>query len=135
MQSMVTGGTSGRGEQNLCSCSIGITVQEYHAQKQEIKQGITPVGKGVKAMAKDGTNRGGARVGAGRKAKALTDKINGDSAAMVIDLPELSAIDGADMPPAKDYLKAKQKSGKDLCAAEVYEETWKWLKREAVKGL
>lgn len=27
-------------------------------------------------MAKDGTRRGGARVGAGRKPKALTDKIN-----------------------------------------------------------
>lgn len=79
-------------------------------------------------MAKDGTNRGGARVGAGRKAKALTDKMNDGSAAMVIDLPEPSSIAGADIPPAKDYLKAKQKSGEDLCAAEVYEETWKWLK-------
>ena len=79
-------------------------------------------------MAKDGTNRGGARIGSGRKPKALTDKINDGGMVTVIDLPEPSAIDGADMPPVKDYLKAKQKSGRDLCAAEVYEETWKWLK-------
>ncbi len=79
-------------------------------------------------MAKDGTNRGGARIGSGRKSKALTDKINDSGMAVVIDLPEPSAIDGEDMPPVKDYLKAKQKSGRDMCAAEVYEETWKWLK-------
>lgn len=28
----------------------------------------------------------------------------------------------------KEYLKAKQKMGKDLCAEEVYRETWNWLK-------
>ena len=28
----------------------------------------------------------------------------------------------------KEYLKARQKNGKDLCTAEVYEETWKWLR-------
>lgn len=79
-------------------------------------------------MAKDGTNRGGARIGSGRKSKALADKINDGGMAVVIDLPEPSAIDGGDMPPVKDYLKAKQKSGRDMCAVEVYEETWKWLK-------
>lgn len=79
-------------------------------------------------MAKDGTARGGARTGAGRKPKALAGKIGEGGSAAVMDLPEPPAIDGADMPPVKDYLKAAQKSGKDLCAAEVYEETWKWLK-------
>lgn len=79
-------------------------------------------------MAKDGTARGGARVGAGRKSKALTDKINDGMSAAVIELPEPSSIEGVEVPPVKEYLRAKQKSGKDLCAAEVYEETWKWLK-------
>lgn len=79
-------------------------------------------------MAKDGTARGGARVGAGRKAKPLIEKINDGMAAAVIELPEPSSFEGVDVPLVKEYLRAKQKSGKDLCAAEVYEETWKWLK-------
>ena len=79
-------------------------------------------------MAKDGTRRGGARAGAGRKPKALTDKINEGISATIIELPETPTMEGVDVPPVKDYLKTKQKSGKDLCAAEVFEETWKWLK-------
>ena len=39
-------------------------------------------------MAKDGTMRGGARVGSGRKSKALTEKIGNGLAASVIELPE-----------------------------------------------
>jgi hypothetical protein len=86
-------------------------------------------------MAKDGTNRGGARVGAGRKSKALIDKINDGTAAAVMELPEPPKIDGEEMPSVREYLKAKQKSGKDLCAAEVYEETWKWLKERGCDRL
>lgn len=79
-------------------------------------------------MAKDGTRRGGARAGAGRKPKALTDKINEGISATIIELPETPTMEGVDVPPVKDYLKTKQKRGKDLCAAEVFEEAWKWLK-------
>lgn len=86
-------------------------------------------------MAKDGTNRGGARVGSGRKPKALADKISKGSSAMVMELPEPPAFEGADVPPIKEYLKARQKNGKDLCAAEVYEETWKWLKERGCDRL
>ena len=86
-------------------------------------------------MAKDGTARGGPRTGAGRKPKALADKVAQGMAADVLELPEPPAIDGADMPPVKDYLKAAQKSGKDLCAAEVYEETWRWLKERGCERL
>ena len=32
------------------------------------------------------------------------------------------------MPPVKEYLKAKQKNGKDLVAEQVYKETWNWLR-------
>ena len=66
-------------------------------------------------MAKDGTMRGGARVGSGRKSKALTEKIDSGLAATVIDLPEPAEISGEDVPPVKDFLKAAQKSGIDLC--------------------
>lgn len=86
-------------------------------------------------MAKDGTNRGGARVGSGRKSKALVDKINTGSSAMIMELPEPQFFEGEDVPPIKDYLRAKQKSGKDLCAEEVYKETWDWLKARSCERL
>ena len=54
---------------------------------------------------------------------------------MVMELPEPPAFEGADVPPIKEYLKARQKNGKDLCAAEVYEETWKWLKERGCDRL
>ena len=72
-------------------------------------------------MAKDGTMRGGARVGSGRKQKALTEKIDSGFAASVIDLPEPEDISGEDVPPVKDFLKAAQKSGIGLCE-EVFED-------------
>jgi len=86
-------------------------------------------------MAKDGTRRGGARAGAGRKPKALADKINEGISATIIELPETPTMEGVDVPPVKDYLKTKQKNGKDLCAAEVFEETWKWLKERGCDRL
>ena len=38
-------------------------------------------------MAKDGTNRGGARAGAGRKSKSLNDKISEGKSAKVLTVP------------------------------------------------
>jgi len=86
-------------------------------------------------VAKDGTSRGGARVGAGRKPKALNDKIAKGKAATIIELPEPPVFSGEDMPPVKEYLKAKQKNGVDLCAEEVYRETWKWLKERGCEKI
>ncbi len=86
-------------------------------------------------MAKDGTARGGARVGAGRKPKKLTDKINDGTSAEVIELPEPPSFEGVDVPPVKEYLKAKQKNGIDLCAEDVYKETWIWLKERGCERL
>ena len=99
-------------------------------------------------MAKDGTNRGGARPGAGRSKKPLQGRIqegytwktnvmnspgaedfgmnddygfeNFDSHA--VDIP------GADMPPPDEYLSAKQKDGRVFGADKIYMETWQWLK-------
>ena len=80
-------------------------------------------------MAKDGTARGGARPGTGPKRKALTEKISAGKSATIIGLPDAPALEGVDMPPVKEYMKAKQKNGTDLCAEEVFEETWEWLKK------
>lgn len=80
-------------------------------------------------MAKDGTARGGARPGSGPKRKALTEKISAGKTAQVIELPEGASLEGVDMPPVKEYMKAKQKNGGDLCAEEIFAETWVWLKK------
>ena len=79
-------------------------------------------------MAKDGTARGGARVGAGRKPKALADKITDGTAKGAAVLPPPAEFEGVDVPPVKEYLKARQKNGRDLCAEEVYRDTFAWLK-------
>lgn len=86
-------------------------------------------------MAKDGTLRGGQRVGAGRKSKALADKIVDGRLDGAMVLPEPTEIEGADVPPVKEYLKASQKNGKDLCAEAVYRDTWNWLKARGCETL
>ena len=84
-------------------------------------------------MSKDGTNRGGARPGAGRKPKAISEKIAsgnpGGRKLMVVDFgDEAVNLKGSEMPPVKDYLRAKQKDGSVTCAEEIYRETWEWLR-------
>ena len=78
-------------------------------------------------MAKDGTNRGGARAGAGRKKKALVDKVAEGRTSTLKVLPTPTNLQGETMPPVKDFMKARQRSGKDLCAEAVYKATWEWL--------
>ena len=78
-------------------------------------------------MAKDGTARGGPRPGTGPKPKTLVDKISSGKAAGAMVLPEPVEFSGVDVPPVKDFLKAEQKSGKDLCAEGVFNDTYKWL--------
>ena len=86
-------------------------------------------------LAKDGTARGGARVGAGRKPKALADKVNEGRSAKAMVLPVPVDIQGVDVPPVKEYLKAIQKSGIDLCAEDVYKATFVWLKERGCEKL
>ena len=58
-------------------------------------------------MAKDGTNRGGARPGAGRPRKALTEKISeGKKAEVMLQPAELTA---ADIPPVREFMTAMQR--------------------------
>lgn len=90
-------------------------------------------------MAKDGTNRGnksGNYTRAGRKPKPLSDQIaEGRTGMKVISLPEPEKLVGFEMPPPKEYMLAKQKGGKDLCADEVYRETWQWLTERGCERL
>ena len=54
-------------------------------------------------MAKDGTRRGGARPGAGRKPKALSDKIkDGQTATAMMQPAELETVRRA-VPLAEEY--------------------------------
>ena len=83
-------------------------------------------------MSKDGTNRGGARPGAVRKPKGIAEKIaNGNPGGRkltVLDFGDgISNLEGCDMPPVKEYLKAKQKDGRTTCAEDIFKETWEWL--------
>lgn len=86
---------------------------------------LTPGGE---IVAKDGTMRGGPRPGQGRPRKALADKINDGTATGALVLPEPAAFTGEDVPPVKEYLKAQQKNGKELCAEDIYKEVFLWLK-------
>ena len=87
-------------------------------------------------MAKDGTNRGGARVGAGRKPKALMEKLLegnlGHRDITRIDIPDITPDDGedpegVDIPKPDEYLSELQRDGKPLGAAETYTKTYRWL--------
>ena len=84
-------------------------------------------------MSKDGSHRGGARPGAGRKPKAIAEKIAsgnpGGRPLTVVDFGDTAAsLKGVEMPPVKDYLKSRQKDGSITCAEEIYKETWEWLR-------
>ena len=82
-------------------------------------------------MAKDGTNRGGARVGAGAKKKPLADKISdgnpGGRKLTVMEFKDTADLKGLEMPEPNKMLEAIQKDGKTLVASEIYKSTWTWL--------
>lgn len=90
-------------------------------------------------MAKDGTARGGQRPGAGRKSKALTEKLAagnpGHRPLTVMDLPDGVDLDCVDMPEPSEYLKAKQRNGGEFAAEKIYKITWLWLKERGCEKL
>ena len=90
-------------------------------------------------MAKDGTNRGGARVGAGAKKKPLADKITdgnpGGRKLTVMEFNNTANLEGKEMPEPNKMLEAIQKDGKALVAAEIYKNTWKWLNERGCSSL
>ena len=80
-------------------------------------------------MAKDGTSRGGARPGAGRKKKALSEKIAaGNPGHRPLKMLDPVAIDTVDMPPPAEYLSAEQRDGRPLGADKIYIKICTWLK-------
>ena len=83
-------------------------------------------------MAKDGSNRGGRRPGAGRKKKSLQEKVEsgnpGGRKLTVLDIPVgFEEPEAVDMPEPMAYLSALQRDGKPLGADEVYKQTLAWL--------
>ena len=48
---------------------------------------------------------------------------------------EPAELEGVDVPPVKDFLKSPQKSGRELVAEEVYNETYAWLKARGCEKL
>ncbi len=90
-------------------------------------------------MARDGTMRGGQRIGSGRKSKALSEKIEngnpGKRKLKIIDLPEITELEGADIPEPSSYLKAKQKAQGEYDAERIYRYTYKWLKDKGCERL
>lgn len=103
-------------------------------------------------MAKDGTMRGGKRAGAGRKPKALKNKIvegkvslqkhscnypgctkltEGDYCeehAKPVLKKASGKADLSELPEMKDYMCEKQCGGEKLDTKEIFAETWNWLK-------
>lgn len=87
-------------------------------------------------MAKDGTARGGPRVGSGRKSKALADKVTEGKAKKAAILPEPVRLSSpADMPPVKAFMVAAQYDGTVLSADETYRDVYKWLKERGCESL
>lgn len=85
-------------------------------------------------MAKDGTNRGGKRPGAGRKKKSAIEKIEAGQDVSLI-FPEPAELSGVETPPVKEYLKANQKCGINLSAEEVFDDTFQWLVARGCESL
>lgn len=91
-------------------------------------------------MARDGTARGSnIKVNAGRKKKALTEKIAtgnpGGRQLKVMELPEATYLEGVDVPEPSAYLKSKQKAGGEFDAENIYKQTWLWLKERGCEKL
>lgn len=82
-------------------------------------------------MAKDGTSRGGARLGSGQKKKPIAEKIldgnPGHRKLTVMDFTDTADLTGSEIPEPKEYLTAKQKDGTTTQAALIFQKTWLWL--------
>ncbi|SDN05064.1 P27 family phage terminase small subunit [Acetanaerobacterium elongatum] len=90
-------------------------------------------------MAKDGTCRGGARIGAGAKKKPLADKISARNPCgrklTVMEFSDTADLQGQAMPEPNKMLEAVQKDGKTLVAADIYKNTWHWLNERGCAAL
>ena len=76
----------------------------------------------------------------GRPKKAIADRIAdgnpGRRSLTVIDFGDSAAdLEGQEMPKPSEFLSARQKDGSILCAAEIYENVWKWLAERGCAAL
>ena len=85
-------------------------------------------------MAKDGTNRGGRRAGAGRKPKALLEKLDEGREATVMNVKP-SSLKAYSSPEPEEYMRQKQKAGIDLHAEKAFNEVCSWLKERSCLDL
>ena len=76
-------------------------------------------------MARDGTNRGGARIGAGRKRKSLSERMLEGNEKPPVMFEKTQA--SFDFPAPKSYLSITQRDGSILAAKQVYDATYAWL--------
>ena len=113
-------------------CTGGIPSCRKSAISEGQKEGVF----GLPTKSNNTGGRGGARPGAGRKKKSLADKVaagNPGGRPLVVldipDMPEAVDLEGADMPEPREFLTSQQRDGYELQAEEIYQETWKWLKR------
>lgn len=109
-------------------------------KKRSFKRGNSPTRQSeVNILAKDGTNRGGARVGAGAKKKPLADKIAdgnpGGRKLTIMEFSDTADLKGQAMPEPNKMLEAIQKDGKTLVASEIYKSTWTWLNERGCAAL
>ena len=80
-------------------------------------------------MAKDGTNRGGKRTGAGRKRKPLAEKIQEGKKATALSFPNVDPYDNPEIDKIKNFLSTEQVSGAgELYGKEVFEQMVDWLR-------
>lgn len=87
-------------------------------------------------MAKDGTNRGGMRIGSGKKCKSLDEKILEGKVDRFITTPVINPPKNpVDMPELKKFMTAKQRNGEKLQTAIIYEELWNWLVARGCENL
>ena len=91
-------------------------------------------------MARDGTARGSnIKVNAGRKSKALAEKVAtgnpGGRKLKVIDLPEGTELEGADIPEPSAYIKSKQKATGEFDAENIYRYIYMYLKEKGCDKL
>lgn len=87
-------------------------------------------------MAKDGTNRGGMRIGAGKKSKSLDEKILEGKVERLVTMPVInSSKNSVDMPELKKFMTARQRNGEKLQTAKIYAELWSWLVERGCENL
>ena len=90
-------------------------------------------------MSKDGTQRGGLRIGSGRKRKSIEEKIlegradENDFAENKNDFPQINAE--SSIAPPKDFLSDEQFNGGTTYAEEIYRETCEWINGHGCAGI